>query len=268
MHRFVIAALVVALAQPVSAIEPQPAVAEAEQFAISNVISTVYHEFGHVFIDQWALPILGREEDAADTITTLLLLQAGTAEADTASRDTVAGYFLSFELFGTVEESTDFSDEHGLDVQRAYQMACLLVGGGPDRFGDLAKDAGLDADRVETCTAEHELALRSWNAMAAPYLAGEGAESAAVTVVYEEATADYQEIASLLQTRGVLEGVAEAITAQFVLPRALTIRAHICEEENAYYYADIDEISICYEYAQLYRDMLLDPDTAGMAAAE
>ena len=118
--------------------------AEAEQFAVNNTLSALFHEFGHLFIDQFELPILGHEEDAADAISTLLLLKQNTDQAAEVSYDTVDGYFMSSDLYGEVDAgNVDFTDEHALDVQRAYEMACLLVGGNPAEFEGLADDVGL-----------------------------------------------------------------------------------------------------------------------------
>ena len=62
----------------------------AADFAINNVTTSLYHEFGHLLIDQFEWPVLGREENAADTIMTMLLLDAGEA-ADAIAADAVRG---------------------------------------------------------------------------------------------------------------------------------------------------------------------------------
>ncbi|MFN4169605.1 MAG: DUF4344 domain-containing metallopeptidase, partial [Pannonibacter phragmitetus] len=47
----------------------------------SNIISTLYHEFGQALVDVLKLPVLGREEDAADALATLLIHQLWEEDA-------------------------------------------------------------------------------------------------------------------------------------------------------------------------------------------
>ena len=46
---------------------------EEDGFVTSNLISFVYHEFGHAVIDTMQVPIFGQEEDAADVFSLLLI---------------------------------------------------------------------------------------------------------------------------------------------------------------------------------------------------
>lgn len=263
------------LAALLAATMTAPALAEdeveisPEGFAVSNAYSALYHEFGHLFVDQFELPILGNEEYVADAIATLLILaETGDAAYD-ISFDTVYGYLLSSELYGASDiEEVDFTDEHGLDQQRAAQMTCLLVGGDPDSFADLAEQMGMEAERQEGCASVYEQANRGWQKLIADHLRGDRPEGAKLSVVYDEPGEDYAAIAALLKREKVLETVAAVVSHAFVLARPATLKAMVCEEENAYYDADTSEIQLCYEYVQLYHDMIADPDNAGMDVAE
>jgi hypothetical protein len=238
--------------------------AEAEQFAVNNSLSALYHEFGHLFIDQFQLPILGHEEDAADAISTLLLLKENSDQSAEVSYDTVDGYFMSSDLYGEAEGgNVDFADEHALDVQRAYEMACLLVGGNPAEFEGLADDVGLGAERIEACGDEYATAQRGWDAMMAAHLRNGGPEGAAITVVYEPAGTIFGQVATLLKARRVLEQVADAVRGQFVLKSPVTLRAKLCDAENAFYNGEAGEITLCYEYARFYYDLIFDPARLG-----
>ena len=44
--------------------------AEADAYATNNAVSALYHELGHLFVDQFELAILGGEEGVADAIAT------------------------------------------------------------------------------------------------------------------------------------------------------------------------------------------------------
>lgn len=247
----------------------QEAETTPEGFAVNNAYSALYHEFGHLFVDQFQLPILGNEEYVADAIATLLILaETGDAAYD-ISFDTVDGYLRSSEIFGVEKlEEVDFNDEHGMDQQRAAQMTCLLVGGDPDNYADLASQMGMEAERQDGCAAEYDQATRGWDAMMSDHLRGDKPEGAKLSVVYEEPTADYKAIADLIKKEKVLETVAAVVTHEFVLAKPATLKGAICDEENAFYDPETSEVTLCYEYAQLYYDMIADPENAGAAFME
>lgn len=237
--------------------------AEADDYAVNNAISALYHELGHLFVDQFELAILGGEEGVADAIATLMLLEDGP-DAEQISIDTVDGYLRSSELYGEAEgETIDFNDEHGLDVQRAFQMTCLLVGATPEAFAELADEVGLDAVRQDACADEYGLAQRGWGRMMAAHQARSSQENP-FTVVYDQAQTPYAPMEKLLRSERVLETVADRVAGSFRLVRPATLRATTCGEENAFYDPEADEITLCYEYVQFYYDLIANPDQAGM----
>lgn len=243
--------------------------AEAEAFAVNNAIATLYHEFGHLFVDQFELPVLGREEDVADTIATLMLLGDESETAIQVSLDTVDGYFMTSKIYGEeLSEDVDFSDEHGLDAQRAYQMTCLLVGGDPDNFGDLAAEVGLDAERQEFCVEDYEGAAESWRRLMDGHRRLKPSGGAAIEVIYEDGGKKYEAMVDLLKRERVLERVVKTVADQFILQRPAALRGTLCGEENAYYDEDIGEVWICYEYVQFFYDLIADPENAGMDLAQ
>ena len=114
---------------PAAALNKKQSLA-ATEFALNNSVWVLYHEVGHLFVDQFRLPVLGaREEDAADALATLMLLTAATDEAEQTLRDSVEGWFMSDPNSPRPSTtSADFYDPHALDIVRAYGMVCLMVG--------------------------------------------------------------------------------------------------------------------------------------------
>ena len=249
--------------------------AAAEDFAINNVTTSLYHEFGHLLIDQFQWPVLGREENAADTIMTMLLVDEGEASVTIAS-DAVRGYLRASTRYGeTLPGSLDFKGEHELEVQRGLLMACLLVGLVPDSYGPLAVEVALGDNRIDGCREDARLAERSWSALKQQIGAdgGEddedeqngraGAPGAAIRVHYDEPDAKYRPIAELMKQRKLLETVAETLMSRFPLKRETTIKATLCGDDDAYYDGTRNEITLCYEYTQFYYDLIADPENAG-----
>jgi hypothetical protein len=235
-----------------------------EGFAVSNAYGALYHEFGHLFVDQFQLPLLGNEEYAADAIATLLIVRFGGDAAYDISFDTVDGYLRSADIYGAEKlDEVDFNSEHGMDQQRAAQMTCLLVGANPADFTDLANQMGMEAERQEACAGEFDQARSGWERLVADHVRGTGPEGAPLTITYEDA-GSYEPMARLLRDNNVLETVASVITTEFRLVAPATMRAALCGEENAFYDPADGSVTLCYEYVQLYFDMVADPANAGL----
>src|SRR5581483_4365807 len=81
--------------------------AELEYFVL-------FHELGHALIDQWNIPVLGKEEDAVDAFSTIVMTDiVRKGEFALAGAD----FFYYLAGSGHLKE-VDFADEHSLDKQR------------------------------------------------------------------------------------------------------------------------------------------------------
>lgn len=261
----------------------------AEDFAINNVTTSLYHEFGHLLIDQFEWPVLGREENAADTIMTMLLVDEGEDAAAIAA-DAVRGYMRSSARYReTVPANHDFRGEHELEVQRGFLMACLLVGADRETYLPLAEEIELGENRTDACREDARLAERSWSALK-DHVAAEGSGDlrrnrraddededdeededenpggplgATIHVQYDDPGDKYRPIADLMKERRLLETVAAKLMARFPLKRDVTLKATLCDDDDAYYDGRSNEITLCYEYTQFYYDLIADPEHAG-----
>jgi putative metallopeptidase DUF4344 len=65
------------------------------EFVVGNTLVLLLHEMGQVHISEMHLPVLGREEDAADTFAALRLLQIGTDFSRRSLADAAKGWFLN-----------------------------------------------------------------------------------------------------------------------------------------------------------------------------
>ena len=135
--------------------------------AVGNATTFVfYHELGHALVDAYDLPVTGREEDAVDQLSVLVLAD-GTDEGDR----TVLDAALSFAGESDAElDELAFADEHSLDRQRFYNIICLLYGQNGQRFASLVEDGVLPEGRAERCGEEFARADRAWDALLAPFI--------------------------------------------------------------------------------------------------
>lgn len=226
---------------------------EAIEFALNNSTYVLYHEMGHLLIGELGIPVLGKEEDAADNLATIWLLVEETETADQVLVDSSDGWFLS-DLLSQSEayEDADFYDSHSLDVQRAFQLVCLMVGSDAEIFGEVATNAGLERDRQEECEAEFVQTLTSWDTVLAPYTLDSPHDL--VRIAYEPST-DFEGAAELLQQAQSLEGAAQFALSGYDLPRPVQLIARECGEANAYYDPDPGEIVFCYELVEMFYGM-------------
>ncbi len=135
---------------------------------IGGLVALLLHETGHAVFDINNVPRLGHEEDAADEIAGLMLLQFGKP----AARLMVKGA-INMHNEEAVERDfnkTLMSDVHSLGQQRSENILCMAYGSPEgDAFKDLAS-AFLPADRAPNCKLEYEHALRAFNLTIMPYV--------------------------------------------------------------------------------------------------
>jgi len=234
---------------------------KAMDFAMHDAVFTLFHESAHLLIGELDLPVLGKEEDAADSFAVVEMLRTiGDKPERIATLKDIANDWYYSSLSETADDLATY-DEHSSDIERANAMVCLMVGADPDDFKATADEFGLDADDEENCVDTYGQAAASWDAELAPHRAT-GA-TAPITVKYEDA-GPFQNFADELKKRQILEHAAAAIGTAYAMPNPLSIIAGQCTgddlDSGATYDADSHTITYCY---QLTRDEYqLDADNA------
>jgi hypothetical protein len=134
--------------------------------AVTNATTFVFfHELGHALVDAYDLPITGREEDAVDQLSVLLLAD-GSEEGERMVLDAAVSF--SKQASDELDELA-FADEHSLDQQRYYNIICLLYGQDEEKFASLVADGTLPGSRAERCSEEFARVDKAWDALLAPY---------------------------------------------------------------------------------------------------
>lgn len=207
----------------------------AQDFVTANIISTLYHEFGHALIHLTDAAVLGREEDAADILSVVLLDQFWEEDA---AESITALTALSFELAAQEAEEPAYWDVHGLDMQRYYNQVCLFYGADPDTRASLAEEFALPKERADTCVEEFDLAAASWAAVLDPLVAAKPGKS----IGFDGETSS--DIGAL-----IADEVRE-LNESYTLPKPVTVSLTTCGEENAFYDAETSTVTICTEYVE------------------
>lgn len=131
------------------------------------VASTFFHELGHGLVDAWKVPITGKEEDAVDQLSTLILI----LHTDKGEQMALDGA-LSFKLYADLDKGQKkiFWDEHSVDEQRFYDTLCLIYGHDTEKYAYLVKDNTLPEERAELCREDYPKIAKSWHQLLSPYI--------------------------------------------------------------------------------------------------
>jgi hypothetical protein len=150
-----------------------------EALVAGMFVATLLHETGHAAFDIMEVPVFGREEDAADQMSTFLALQFGRENARTLVKG--RAYFWGFESLWMKADPPvtkpdprnpnypkdpaqqcwwdpfcAYSDEHGTAGQRMYNTLCIAYGGQPEWFKDFIEARWLPPERAQNCAAEYQ----------------------------------------------------------------------------------------------------------------
>jgi len=118
------------------------------------IIEVFLHEISHALFDQLKVPILGREEDAADLLAAYAMLKL---DKDIALR-TVTGvaYMYGREARSENLKFERFAEVHGLNAQRLYNLLCIAYGSDSKLFLDVVEKGWLPKSRAEGCAEEYK----------------------------------------------------------------------------------------------------------------
>src|SRR5438128_800503 len=141
--------------------------AKLDEVVSGVIIATLFHEMGHALIDVWNLPITGKEEDAADQFSNLILIEE-MEEGEQMALDSALSLKLDADL--AVGEEKLYWDEHSLDEQRFYDILCMLYGHNPERYAYLVKDGLLPSERAGLCKDDYAKVKKSWQMLLAPFV--------------------------------------------------------------------------------------------------
>jgi hypothetical protein len=246
------------LALQVGAAEGPPLAAlryDSARFVAANAEFTLLHETGHLLIAELDLPVLGREEDAADQLgfISLFLTYARQNDADIyAKLLDVADYWrLEWRRPKPDNEEVHAWDSHGLDAQRFYNLACLIYGSDPDALEWVPQITGLPVERALYCDQEYSQVRKALAWVEQQHGRAPGSpQQHRLRVIYDPPSTrlnDGPRLLEQLRNSGVVEAIAARVSETYRLPRDLTLRLSNCGVADAWYSRSAGEVVLCYE---------------------
>lgn len=228
---------------------------DESRFVIANAEFTLLHEMGHLLIAELGLPVLGREEDAADQLGFISLFLAYGQQRDAgfyAKLLDVADYWrLEWQRPKPDNEEVFPWDSHGLDAQRFYNLACLIYGSDPDELEWVPEITGLPVERALYCDQEYAQVRRALAWVEQHHGRAPGTPlQHRLQVIYDPPGPRLREGPRLLEqirSSGVVEAIAVRASAAYQLPRDLVLRLTNCGVPDAWYSRTGGELVLCYE---------------------
>lgn len=157
----------------------RPAYIAREDAFVGPVVDTFLHEAGHAVFDLLKIPLLGREEDAADQLAAYIVLQfpkekkkrliLGSAYAYASELRVRSARDLTRPRLGFGRHITH-ADEHGTPAQRLYNLLCIAYGSDKDLFADVVSKGYLPSARAEMCEDEYRQIDFAYRTLIAPHV--------------------------------------------------------------------------------------------------
>lgn len=151
--------------------EPTSAGLKPEDAALGPTFDVFLHEAGHAVFDILQIPMMGREEDAADLFSAYIQLQLSREEA----RILILGITAlarkeATQAMITAVQFKDFADDHGHAAQRYFNIVCMAYGRDPVLFADAIDLGQLPAERASTCGTEYQQFEHAFRTLILPHV--------------------------------------------------------------------------------------------------
>jgi hypothetical protein len=137
---------------------------------VGPLFDTSLHEFAHALFEMLRLPVLGREEDAADQVSAYIMLQLGKVEVRRLIGGVAYAYKTEAEAATKPPTMTHFADVHGTPAQRFYNVLCIAYGADKQLFGDIVEKGYLPKDRAEDCKDEYQQVAYAYEKLIGPHV--------------------------------------------------------------------------------------------------
>jgi hypothetical protein len=232
------------------------------EFLAGNLAFAILHESGHAVIADMSLPVLGQEEDAADTYAIIAMLRMGTVATHGVLTSAAKGWFYSDRNDRDHGAPFDYYDNHGLDVQRAYRIVCLMVGADQEKFKGLADETKLSEQRQDSCSADYADARWSWDQVLKSHRRSPEQPRTEISVVYGEAKGHLDIYRRFFASIQVAEVSAGHLADSLVWRGPFAIEWQTCGSAGAHWQFSARKPIVCYELADEFARLIATTATS------
>jgi hypothetical protein len=230
------------------------------EFVLGNAQFVLLHELAHLVIAEAGIPIIGREESAADHIAAMLLIRppyppsAGNNTLLKFALNAADGFGIAWQQGSNLGAVVRYWGTHSLTVQRFYTVSCLLYGSDPERFAALPEMVQMPMERAETCPVEYEKAAYAMDWLFATYARAEGDPPGAPMEIRFEPppTRISQQLLEAVRNQGFIDDTFRRFSEVFALKAPATFIMRSCRQAQAAWLPETRELIFCYELLDTY----------------
>jgi len=150
--------------------QPTPSGIAPIDTVIGPLLDVFLHEAGHAIFASLKIPLFGREEDAADQLSTYLMLRFDKDEARRLILGSAYQYKGDLAAPTATIERQSFADQHGTPAQRFFNQLCMAYGSDPRLFADVVEKGFLPEERAGACKHEYIQLSHAFATLIGPHI--------------------------------------------------------------------------------------------------
>ena len=191
------------------------------QFSKNVLTHVVLHEFGHAFIREFKIPVLGNEENIADSFATNFISQ--NLRDDAVEIITARAKSWIVEDSEVNSKDYDHKGEHELDIRRAYRAMCLLYGADPADWADMINWVEFSEGDLSGCSDAAPDQIDGWHKTLSAIKISNAKPSDKIEIIYGEGPYKLA-----VQKAQVFEKIAK-LMRQYKWPNKITLHFDHCD---------------------------------------
>jgi len=133
---------------------------------VGGFVQATLHETAHALFDVLDVPIWGREDDAADRLAAVVMMQFG----DDVANIVMFGTQLLFRWSDQKWQGNAFASEVSPDFQRYFNYACIAVAANYPQFGGLVEKRVIPQHRANRCDDEYAQIRKAFDLRIMPHV--------------------------------------------------------------------------------------------------
>ena len=255
---------------------------EIYEFATNASMGIIFHEIGHLIVDEFNVPIFNNEEDVADSFMAWSLIQIPDEYASYEDYEYyaeephkvikgISDYYYYLTLLGK-DTSQIYGNEseyaiHSTDNKRFFNIACFMKGSNPEVFDTYITKRGLDYILEDQCDYNYAQMSDAWWDVFKGSALGEEYEFWEVYVenYVQKIFLDFQDTNVNIHqyfeeyAKPTILYFLQNVIAQVKLQEDYILSFEYCDGDiNAYYISSQNKILFCYELVEEFMNVKTD----------
>ena len=255
---------------------------EIYEFATNASMGIIFHEIGHLIVDEFNVPIFNNEEDVADSFMAWSLIQIPDEYASFEDYEYyaeephkvikgISDYYYYLTLLGRDTSEVYGKDSeyaiHSTDNKRFFNIACFMKGSNPEVFNTYITKRGFDYILEDQCDYNYWQMSDAWWDVFKGSAQGEDYEFWEVYVenYVQKIFLDFQDTNVNIHqyfeeyAKPTILYFLQNVIAQVKLQEDYILSFEYCGGDiNAYYISSENKILFCYELVEEFMNVKTD----------